>query len=197
MFTNETKSVTRPMIYVGILLISILSFFTTLQGMLIILNPWLAVIGALGLQLAMLGIAWNLMQVRHNKLSYLLVFSAAAFFSMFFSYANFNSQLKANTRALDARAAYATAARPVIEERLALAKKALLSGHYQVERIGDLMQMEREKGWSTYIDEGSNDPLVQLVIEGARKTAGSWQAHQGFTYHQGQGQGIICDYLQS
>ena len=197
MLPDGQKSFTRPLIYVGILLISILSFFTTLQGMLIMLNPWLAVVGALGLQLAMLGIAWNLMQVRHNKLSYVLVFSTAAFFSMFFSYANFNSQLKGNTRALDARAAYATAARPMIEERLEPARKASLSGHYQIQRISDLQRMEREKGWSTYIDEGSNDPLVQEVIDGARKTAASWQTHQGFAYRQGQGQGIICDYLQS
>ena len=52
------------MIYFGTFLVSVLSFFTTYPGLTISLDRWLALIGSLGLQTAMLVIAWNLMRIR-------------------------------------------------------------------------------------------------------------------------------------
>ncbi len=156
------------MIYLGTFLISILSFFTTLYGLVIIVDFRLAVIGSLGLQLAMLGIAWNVMRIRQGRIVYVAVFAMAAFFSIFFSYANFDAALKGKTRTVEARGDYHLAAQPVLAERLAWAQKAGLAGRYQVGRIGDLMEMEREKGWSVFIDECSKDPVVQKIIDGAR-----------------------------
>ena len=185
------------MIYLGTLLISILSFFTTLYGLAIIVDFRLAVIGSLGLQLAMLGIAWNVMRIRQGRIVYVAVFALAAFFSIFFSYANFNTALKGKTRAVEARGEYHLAAQPVLAERLAWAQKAGLAGRYQVGRIGDLMAMERDKGGSVFIDEGSKDPVVQKIIDGARETVESWHAYKGEEYRQGRGRGIIYDYLES
>ncbi len=197
MLTGKTRSITKPMIYLGTLLISILSFFTTLYGMAIIVDFRLAVIGSLGLQLAMLGIAWNIMRIKQSKIPYVIVFSTAAFFSMFFSYANFDSRLKEKTRTIEARGEYNAAARPVLEERLNLAGQALLKGRYQVGRLDHLIELEREKGWSVLVDEGSKDQFVQSIIEGARETVESWESHRGQEYHQGKGRGIIYDYLES
>ncbi len=94
---NFSKS-TAGMIYLGTLLLSVLSFFTTFMGMKILLDPNLAFIGALGLQIALLGIAWNLMRFKNNRTYYLIVFMASASFSILFSYANFDSSLKSKTR---------------------------------------------------------------------------------------------------
>ncbi|MEE8577152.1 MAG: hypothetical protein V3T31_07835, partial [candidate division Zixibacteria bacterium] len=82
---------TSIMIYGGTLLLSILSFFTTFYGLKIVVSYELALMGSLGLQSAMLGIAWNLIHVNQRRSVYVAVFSLAAIFSIFFSYANFNS----------------------------------------------------------------------------------------------------------
>lgn len=188
---------TAAMVYTGTFLLSVLSFFTTYYGLTIILPSSLALIGSLGLQSAMLGIAWNLMKVKSNRTPYLVVFSLAAAFSIFFSYANFNSGLKAHTRAEQARGAYAEAARPVLSSYASEAKKALARGEYQVQRLGQLFEIEQTKGWATMIDEGSNDPVVQNVIDGARRTVDSWRAYQGTDYRQGAGAGIIANYIST
>jgi hypothetical protein len=183
------------MIYAGTFLVSVLSFVTTYQGLAIFLDRPLAIIGSLGLQTAMLGIAWNLMRMKTNRLAYVLVFFCAASFSMFFSYVNFNIRLKETTRVEKARSAYSTVARPVIREYAAQARQALSQSQYQFQRVADLLEMEDTKGWATVVDEGSNDPYIQSIIDGARRTVVSWQDHQGYDYRQGSGRGIIVNYL--
>ena len=103
--SNATRY-TSILIYIGTFLISTLSFFTTYYGLAVFLDKQLALLGSLGLQTAMLGIAWNLMRLRENRAAYVMVFSVAAMFSIFFSYVNFNTGLKGNTRAFEARSAY-------------------------------------------------------------------------------------------
>ncbi|MCP4686108.1 MAG: hypothetical protein GY867_11785 [bacterium] len=193
----NTSRLSPVLIYGGTFLISVLSFFTTYQGLVIFLDTPLAIIGSLGIQTAMLGIAWNLMRLKSHRLTYVAVFSIVAIFSVFFSYANFNSSLKGNTRAQSARAAYTSDARPVAGEYAAAAKLARSQGEYQVGRIADLIDMEQTKGWATVVDEGSNDPFIQSVIDGARRTVVSWEKNQGNDYRQGAGQGIIVNYLNS
>jgi len=185
------------MIYLGTLLISILSFFTTLKGLNIILSWELALLGSLGLQTAMLGIAWNLIKIKENRGSYVMAFSIAAVFSIFFSYANFDTNLKANTRPREVRNSYYENAKAVLSEYASHAKKAALAARYQVDRIGSLVEMEEEKGWATIIDEGSRDKFVQSIINGARLTVESWKKSTGTDYRQGKGRGIIINYLES
>ena len=185
------------MIYSGTFFISILSFYTTYKGLCIIL-PWeLALLGSLGLQTAMLGIAWNLIKIKEERKNYIIAFSLAAVFSIFFSYANFDSNLKINTRPHEVRNAYYQAAKPAIAEYAATAKSAALKARYQTDRLADLIAAEEEKGWATIVDEGSRDKFIQSVIDGARLTVQSWKKSTGSDYRQGKGRGIIAEYLES
>ena len=195
--SSKITRYTSILIYIGTFLISLLSFFTAYYGLALFLDKPLALLGSLGLQTAMLGIAWNLMRLRENRAAYVIVFSVAAMFSIFFSYVNFNTGLKGNTRAFEARNAYVTEARPILRQYAFLAKQALSRGGYQSQRLADLLQMETDNGWATVVDEGSNDPFIQSVIEGARRTVKSWRSNQGTDYHQGSGKGIITNYLTS
>ena len=196
---NSTQSTkyTTLLIYFGTFLISVLSFFTTYFGLAIFLDQPLALLGSLGLQTAMLGVAWNLIRLRNNRAAYMLVFCCAATFSIFFSYVNFNANLKGAVRSQQARDAYSLAARPVLRQYADLAKEALTLGQYQSKRLADLLELENSNGWATVVDEGSSDPFIQSVIEGARRTAESWKYTQGTDYRQGSGKGIITNYLTS
>lgn len=185
------------LIYGGTLCLSVLSFFTTFYGLKILLDPPLALVGSLGLQIAMLGIAWNLMKIRENRVSYVTVFTITAVFSIFFSFANFDSSLKADLRETEARKSYSEAVRPILNEYMQKARQAVLRVDYQVERLNTLMQMEEEKGWATIVDEGTQDEFIQSVIDGARLMVESWHKTQGTDYRQGSGRGIITDYLKN
>lgn len=197
MIRSKLSRLTGLMIYGGTFLLSILSFFTTFYGMQILLGKNLALIGSLGLQGAMLGIAWSLLRTRERRATYIVAFVAAAAFSVFFSYANFDDSLNGATRVTDARAEFAAAARPVLSQYAQIAKQAAHEGQYQVDRIEKLIELENTKGWATDVDEGSDDRFLQSVIDGARRTIVSWEKYKGATYRQGAGQGIIVNYLES
>lgn len=197
MLSSHVGRLTTSMIYLGTLFISILSFFTTFKGLCIILSWELALLGSLGIQTAMLGIAWNLIKIKEDRKNYVIAFSVAAIFSIFFSYANFDTNLKANTRPREARNAYYEAVRPVLSEYASTTKNAAIKARYQCNRLSSLIEMEEEKGWSTIIDEGSQDKFLQSVINGARLTVESWKQSTGTDYRQGKGRGIIINYLES
>jgi|GEM_PF-1692156 len=197
MLAEKTTKLTTVMIFGGTFLLSVLSFVTTLYGMLIIVPLPLAVIGSLGLQAAMLGIAWNLIRIQESRWKYSVVFSIAAFFSIFFSYANFDINIKAHIRPREARHAYYEAARATLIEYTTIDKKAVAIGRYQVDRLIDLIKMEEQKGWATISDEGSRDKFLQSIIDGARLAVESWRASQGNEYQQGKGRGLIVNYLES
>jgi hypothetical protein len=185
------------MIYAGTFFLSVLSFFTTYYGLTILLSPALAFVGSLGLQIALLGLAWNLMKIRVGRATYIAVFMVAALFSIFFSYANFDSSLKSYTRSAHIRSSFIDTARPILTGYAAVTKDAQLKGNYQVDRLSRLVELEEEKGWATAVDEGSQDPFVQSVLEGARRTVASWNKNEGTDYRQGSGRGIILNYLES
>ncbi len=197
MFTSKLTKLTMIMIYTGTAMLSVLSFFTSFYGMEILLDTPLALVGSLGLQIALLGIAWSLIRNKDSRGAYLTVFAVAATFSVFFSYANFDSVLKAPTRSANARGDYTGEARPALDAYSSIAKNAALHGHYQLERLNRLVIMEQEKGWATVSDEGMQDGYIQSVIDGARYTTGSWEDLHGAEYSQGAGYGIITDFLES
>lgn len=197
MWATRITQIGRYMIYAGTCLLSILSFFTTYYGLRIILPMPLALAGSLGLQVAMLGTAWTLMLVRRHRGLYVIVFTVAASFSVFFSYVNFNTALQQDTRVTDARQRYTESARPVLSQYAATAQQAAYTGRYQMQRIEKLIQLEKERGWATVVDEGSEDPYIQTIIDGARRTVESWQQSKQTQYPQGAGEGIIVNYLES
>ncbi len=196
MLKKNFKGATTSMIYVGTFLLSVLSFFTTYAGMTILLNETLALIGTLGLQIAMLGIAWNLMKIKENKLTYISVFCIAASFSIFFSFANFDTNLKESTRINSARKDYTEAARQVIADYTTTSRQAALKGRYQSDRLQTLIKLEQTRGWATVVDEGSGDKFIQEFLDGARATVASWEETQGQTYTHGSGEGIIFNYFR-
>jgi len=197
MFASRLAGATTFMIYLGTLLLSILSFYTTYKGLAIVIDERMALVGSLGLQIVLLGIAWSLMKFRERRGTYLLVFGVAAIFSIFFSYANFDTNLQEKTRTSSVRSKYTQNVREVLGEYSRTAKQAAMKGRYQVARLEKLLEMEEERGWATIVDEGSKDPYIQSIIDGARATIRSWEANQGSKYTQGQGRGIIVNYLES
>jgi len=193
----KLAGITTFMIYLGTLLLSVLSFFTTYNGMTIILNEKLAFIGSLGLQVVLLGIAWSIMRLREHRLTYLSAFGIAAVFSIFFSFVNFDTALQESTRSYEARSRYAGDLRKILARYAESAEEASMKGRYQVNRLNKLLEMEQEKGWATIVDEGSQDVYIQAIIDGARATVKSWEENQGSHYRQGKGRGVIVNYLES
>ncbi len=196
-FSRKINSATSWMVYGGTFLLSVLSYFTTYYGLAIILDTPLAIVGSLGLQISMLGVAWSLMHMKENRKAYISLFCVASIFSIFFSYVNFDHKLNESTRINSVRKEYYISALPMMKEYSQYAAQAAMKGRYQVERLNDILEMEKKHGWGTYIDEGSGDKFIQSVIEGARKTTESWKARLGRDYKQGKGSGIIVNYLKS
>lgn len=73
----------------------------------------------------------------------------ASIFSIFFSYVNFDHKLNESTRINSIREEYNIAALPMMKEYSKYATRAAMKGRYQVERLNDILEMEKEHGWGT------------------------------------------------
>src|SRR6187455_1009187 len=80
---------TRPMVkalFVATCLLSIVSWYTTEQGMALYLAPWFAVIASLGVQGALVIVAWLIGFTKSNRGMLFAVYVMTAAVSVGFSY---------------------------------------------------------------------------------------------------------------
>ncbi len=75
-------------LFVASVLLSIVSWYTTFEGMALYLSRWFAFLASLGVQTAMLFTAWLLTRHRHRRAQILVVYAITALVSVAFSYAS-------------------------------------------------------------------------------------------------------------
>ena len=78
-------------LFVASLLLSIVSWYTTFEGMTLYLSRWFAFLASLGVQTAMLFTAWLLTRHRHRRTQILVVYAITALVSVAFSYVSLYS----------------------------------------------------------------------------------------------------------
>src|SRR3974377_1824473 len=87
---NKMTSVSRPMVkalFVASCLLAIVSWYTTQQGMALYLSPWFAVLASLGVQTALVLVAWLVGISRTKRTLLVAVYAVTAVVSIAFSYA--------------------------------------------------------------------------------------------------------------
>lgn len=178
--------VSRPLVlglFVASCLLSIVSFYTTQQGMMLYLSPWFATLAALGVQSALVLVAWLVGFQRTGRALLIVVYVITAIVSVAFSYVSLYNWFSARERpALVQRALYdelnALAARA--ETRL---NEAASRGQNYVIALEEMTAAERAHGHISRT--GDTDPYLNSVREAVAKEA---QA-MGADYREGSGAG--------
>jgi hypothetical protein len=87
--SSAQNGVSRSMVkglFVSSCLLSIVSWYTTQQGMALYLSPWFALLASLGIQSALVLVAWLIGFTKAKRALLISVYVAIAAVSIFFSY---------------------------------------------------------------------------------------------------------------
>jgi asparagine N-glycosylation enzyme membrane subunit Stt3 len=92
---------TRPIVqslFVATCLLSVVSFYTTQQGMALYLSPWFATLAALGIQVALVMVAWLVGLERARSPLLISVYVVTALVSVAFSYVSLHRWFSSRER---------------------------------------------------------------------------------------------------
>ena len=180
-------AVSRPLVaslFVSSVLLSIVSWYTTQQGMALYLAPWFAFLASLGVQSALVLVAWlvGVTETRRGLLVAVYVVTAAV--SIAFSYVSLHTWFAARERP-------ATIERALYDELGAAAGKsqeiltaAVGEGQRHVLALQEMTAAEKAHGYISRAQD--QDPYLARVREAVAREAESY----GASYPEGQGPGL-------
>lgn len=184
MASVSSKAMAQTLFWTSCLL-SVVSFYTTQQGMALYLSPWFSFVAALGVQISLVVVAWMFGASREGRRGVLVgVYAITAVISIAFSYVSLNTWFSERERpALMQRALYdelnALAGRtdPLLADAAAAGKRYTLA-------LEEMAASEKTHG---HISRGRDaDPYLDSIREAvAREAQGA-----GTAYREGSGEGV-------
>jgi hypothetical protein len=177
----------RPLVaglFVSSALLSVVSFYTTQQGMALYLSPWFSFLASLGIQSAMLLVAWLVGVAAARRGLLVAVYAVTATVSIGFSYVSLHTW-------------FASRERPAAIERALYDRLELALGRSQelltaavAEAQGHVLALEEltsaEKAHGHISRATDRDPFLAGVRAAVAREAESYAA----AYPEGQGEGV-------
>jgi hypothetical protein len=179
--------VSRPLVaglFVSSVLLSVVSWYTTQQGMALYLSPWFSLLASLGVQSALVLVAW-LVGVSESRRGLLIaVYAVTAAVSIAFSYVSLHTWFAARERP-------ATIERRLYDELTAAASRAqelltaaIAEGQRHALALGEMTVAEKAHGYISRAQD--EDPYLARVRQAVAREAASF----GAAYPEGQGAGL-------
>lgn len=179
--------VSRPFVaclFVSSVLLSVVSWYTTQQGMALYLSPWFSFLASLGVQSSLVLVAWLVGVTEARRGLLITVYAVTAAVSIAFSYVCLHTWFASRERP-------ATIERALYDELNAAAGKsqglltdAVAEGQKHVLALEEMTAAEKAHG---YISRATDqDPYLARVREAVAREAASY----GAAYPEGQGPGL-------
>ena len=179
--------VSRPLVaclFVSSVILSVVSWYTTQQGMALYLSSWFSFLASLGVQSALVLVAWLVGVTEARRGLLIAVYTVTAIVSIAFSYVSLHTWFASRERP-------ATIERALYDELSAAAGKsqelltaAVAEGQKHVLALEEMTAAEKAHG---YISRATDqDPYLARVREAVAREAESYDA----SYPEGQGQGL-------
>ena len=180
-------AVSRPLVaclFVSSVLLSVVSWYTTQQGMALYLSPWFSFLASLGVQSALVLVAWLVGVTEYRRGLLVAVYVVTAAVSIAFSYVSLHTWFASRERP-------ATIERALYDELNAAAGKsqglvtaAVGEGQRHVLALEEMATAEKAHG---YISRATDqDPYLARVRAAVAREAESY----GASYPEGQGAGL-------
>jgi hypothetical protein len=182
-----TATASRPLVvslFVASVLLSVVSWYTTQQGMALYLSPWFSVLASLGIQTTLVLVAWLVGMTRTRRALLITVYSVSAVVSIAFSYVSLHTWFSARERPVaverrlyDALAEAGGRSRELLVAAIAEAEKHALA-------LEEMAAAERAHGYVSRA--GDADPWLARVREAVAEEARTL----GLAYPEGAGAGL-------
>ena len=184
---SRIVSVSRPMVkalFVASCLLSVVSWYTTQQGMALYLAPWFALLASLGVQSALVLVAWLIGFTRTKRLLLIGVYAITAVVSVSFSYVCIYTWFSARERpAMIERRLYDSllAATGQSQELVAA---AISEGQKHVLALEEMTNAEKAHGYISRAQD--SDPYLARIREAVANEAQTYNT----SYPEGTGGGL-------
>lgn len=165
-------------------LLSVVSFYTTQQGMALYLSPWFAIIASLGIQLALVMVAWLVGMERRKSVLLIIVYVITAMVSIAFSYVSLYNWFSAQERPAEIQRALYDRLNATAAQTDNLLAEASGKARQYVVALDDMTAAERLHGHVS--KSGDADPYLDEIRQSVAKEAQS----VGPAYKEGTGEGV-------
>lgn len=180
------SGVSRPMVkmlFFASCLLSVVSFYTTQQGMALYLNGWFSVLAALGVQIALVMVAWLIGFSKGSRALLIAVYVITAVVSIGFSYVSLYTWFSARERPAQIQRALYDRLGAVSTETERLLTGAIAEERKHALALEEMTAAERDHGFISKAQDV--DPYLATVREAVGREA---QTYQGMV-REGSGVG--------
>src|SRR5512143_1170310 len=180
-------AVRRPLVvslFLSSCLLSVVSWYTTQQGMALYLSPWFSLLASLGVQSALVMVAWLIGVTRTGRALLTAVYAITAVVSIGFSYVSLHTWFAARERPATIERALYDELNSAAGKSQELVTSAVAEGQRHVLALEEMAAAEKAHG---YISRASDqDPYLAKIRQAVAGEAASY----GASYPEGQGAGL-------
>ena len=184
---HVSPDVTRPMVkalFVATCLLSIVSWYTTEQGMALYLSVWFAVIASIGVQGALVFVAWLIGLTKSRRVLLGIVYVITATVSIGFSYVSLYTWFSAKERPAAVERKLYDDLNASLGKTQELVTGAAAEAQKHVLALDEMTSAEKSVGFISRAQDA--DPYLAAVRDAVAKEARTYSA----SYKEGSGEGL-------
>jgi hypothetical protein len=183
----SSARVTRPMVkalFVASCLLSIVSWYTTQQGMALYLSTWFSFLASLGIQIALVFVAWLIGFTKSKRPLLITVYAITAVVSISFSYVSLFTWFSARERPMQVERKLYDKLNDTADRTSQILASAIAEGQKHAAAIDEMTAAEKANGYISRAEDA--DPYLRQVREAVAQEARTYAAN----YPEGAGQGL-------
>lgn len=185
--TASSAAVTRPIVkslFVASCLLSVVSWYTTQQGMALYLSTWFSVLASLGIQTALVFVAWLIGFTKAKRSLLICVYAMTALVSISFSYVSLFTWFSARERPMQVERKLYDNINQSADRTSQLLASAIAEGQKHVAALDEMTAAEKANGYISRAED--SDAYLAHVREAVAREARTYSAN----YHEGSGEGL-------
>ena len=188
-FPSVTSSagITRPIVkslFVASCLLSIVSWYTTQQGMALYLSTWFSLLASLGIQTALVFVAWLIGFTRTRRALLICVYVITAVVSISFSYVSLYTWFSARERPMAVERKLYDRLNDTADRTSQVLASAIAEGQKHVAALDEMTAAEKANGYISRAED--SDPYLARVREAVAREARTYSVN----YREGSGEGL-------
>lgn len=184
---TSSVSVTRPMVkslFVASCLLSIVSWYTTQQGMALYLSTWFSLLASIGIQTALVFVAWLIGFSKAKRGLLIAVYAITALVSISFSYVSLYTWFSSRERPMQVERKLYDQLNESADQTSQILASAIAEGQKHVAALDEMTAAEKANGYISRAEDA--DPYLSRIREAVAREARTYSAN----YPEGAGQGL-------
>lgn len=183
----SSVGVTRPIVqalFVASCLLSIVSWYTTQQGMALYLSTWFSLLASLGMQSALVFVAWLIGFTKSKRGLLIAVYVITAAVSISFSYVSLYTWFSARERPMQVERKLYDKLNDTADRTSQVLASAIAEEQRHVAALDEMTGAEKANGYISRAEDA--DPYLARIREAVAREARTYSAG----YHEGAGAGL-------